>query len=440
MSLSEIVNVTITKDSAVPTRPGFGTALIAGYHTAFPNRVNEYTELAELVTEGFAVTDPVYLAAQALLSQENRPTSFKVGRLANAPTQTVVITVTEKNTTKYTVTINGTAFDFTSDANATADEITAGLETAINGGSEPVTATDNMDDTLTIAADVAGAMFTLELDDDAKEGLMARKDTTTDPGLAADLSAIDAEDDNWYGLVVVDAQSKAMITAAAAWAQARIKLYGAQTADTEVQSGAVSDDVMSTLAAATYTRTYILFHDKPHQYAEAAWMGLMFTKDPGSATWAHKTLSGVSTVKLSATARTQIQTKKGNDYTSVAGLGDTRYGITAGGEGEWIDTTRGTDWIRSELKTDLFALLKNNDKVPYTAGGLDMVASVVRGVIQRAIAAGFLANSPAATVTVPAIGDVSAPDKAARIVRDVNFTAPLAGAVHKLIVSGKLSV
>lgn len=64
----------------------------------------------------------------------------------------------------YTVTINGTAFDYTSDGTATDLEIIAGLVAAITGGSEPVTVVDNLDGTARITADDGETAFTLALD------------------------------------------------------------------------------------------------------------------------------------------------------------------------------------------------------------------------------------------------------------------------------------
>lgn len=72
----------------------------------------------------------------------------------------VKITVTAANSTLYTVTINGTAFSDTSDADATKAEIVDLLVAAINAGTEPVTAIDGGDD-LFLQADVGGVDFTL---------------------------------------------------------------------------------------------------------------------------------------------------------------------------------------------------------------------------------------------------------------------------------------
>lgn len=83
----------------------------------------------------------------------------------------IKITPIAQNNTTYTVTINGTAFQFISDADATVAEITAGLVAAINAGAEPVSATDNGTD-LDLEGDgevlnpSTPRIFTVEVTDD----------------------------------------------------------------------------------------------------------------------------------------------------------------------------------------------------------------------------------------------------------------------------------
>lgn len=88
------------------------------------------------------------------------------GSYVNNSKQLELVTVAlAENATTYTITINGTAFDFLSDADATKAEISAGLQAAIAGGAEPVTAVD-LTESLTIQADVAGTAFTIAVSDD----------------------------------------------------------------------------------------------------------------------------------------------------------------------------------------------------------------------------------------------------------------------------------
>ena len=58
----------------------------------------------------------------------------------------IKVTPLAQNSTRYTVTINGTAFLYDSDASATVAEITAGLKAVIDLGSEPVSTVDNSTD------------------------------------------------------------------------------------------------------------------------------------------------------------------------------------------------------------------------------------------------------------------------------------------------------
>lgn len=84
-----------------------------------------------------------------------------IGLSVAADVDISVLTVSD--TTLYTITINGTMFDYTSDASATAIEIIAGLKVEVDLGSEPVVFTDNLDGTANIQADDGETAFSLLL-------------------------------------------------------------------------------------------------------------------------------------------------------------------------------------------------------------------------------------------------------------------------------------
>lgn len=87
------------------------------------------------------------------------PGSYVNGRYVPS-TKQVDITPVLHNSHLYTATINGTAFTFMSDVDATAKEIVEGIKAAINLGAEPVTAAEN-DVKVTLTADTEGGDFTL---------------------------------------------------------------------------------------------------------------------------------------------------------------------------------------------------------------------------------------------------------------------------------------
>lgn len=82
MSLEDIVNVTIDRQTTVPSRVGFGTPLFVGETSAGgigPDRIRSYNSISE-VGGDFAVSDPEFKMAQAAFSQNPRPTVVKIGR------------------------------------------------------------------------------------------------------------------------------------------------------------------------------------------------------------------------------------------------------------------------------------------------------------------------------------------------------------------------
>jgi len=491
MSMDSIVQIVISRQTAVVSRPGFGVPLLCAYHTEWAERVRFYTSLQGLVDDGFAVTDAIYLMAQSVMSQDPSVQSFAVGRRALPPTQTIECTPTAQASTTYTAQINTTPYEYTSDANPTDQEIVEGLAAAVNaaawqsgtvyaagahvsndtskvyvcrtGGTsagsggptgtgtgitdntctwdylgpvQAVTASED-DDVLTLTADVAGALFTLELNEDYESAdLWAREDVTTDPGIATDLAAINLENANWYGLQI-DSQSKAEIVAAAAWVESNKKLFVPASADTACRTAA-TDDVMSALKALAYERTGVIYHEKPHQYAGAAWMGEEFPKNPGASTWKFKSLAGVDVSSLSETSVTNIKAKNGNFYVEVGGINITQDGKTA--KPEWIDVMRDIDWLHVNMQADVFELLANVDKVPFDQGGITLMQNTVQARLEDAVTRTVLRSDPAPTTTVPLLADIPTSDRANRHLPDIKFVGYLAGAIHSTRIDGIVAV
>jgi len=137
MALEDIVKVTVSKETATVSRVGFGTPLIMSTEAATENRfattAKIYTKLDQLGSTGDAF-DPLgvtFLKAQAIFAQNPKVERLVVGKRALPPLMTVELTPIVKDSTKYAVDINGTDFEFDSDASATATEIADGLAAAI---------------------------------------------------------------------------------------------------------------------------------------------------------------------------------------------------------------------------------------------------------------------------------------------------------------------
>lgn len=437
MPLEDVVQVNITTQTQSVARANFGVPLIAAALVPFVGgRTREYASLTEMTDDGFSVNHPAYLAAAKLVSQNPRVPRWKVGRRELPYTQIVRLTPTDtavglvysvrvlepdgtETTVTYTVLLGDTIAD-----------ITAGLQPGLDAIPDLV-AVDNGTD-VTVTATIGKLFAFIELN----KGLLIQ-DLTADPGIATDLAAIEADDGAWYGLII-DSASEAEINAAAAWVEAVVKLFIARNGDSAVLDSGSTTDIAADLEASAFARTALLFSENHRGFADAAWMGRQFPKTPGSSTWAFKTLSGVTVSRLTAGQESAVLGKNANIYTELGGVNVTREGKS--GSGEFLDVTRLVDSLRASIQEDVFSALVNNDKIPYTDSGVAIILGLLRGRLNLAILDGGIAADPAPVVTAPKVADVLPADKIARTLPDVNFTATLAGAIHKVQIEGVISV
>jgi len=459
MSLADIVNVQISKQTATVSRVGFGTPLILTYHTKDPARVLEFSDAPSmLVSAGgpFASTDFAYILASKAFSQNPKPSRVFVGRRINPTIRTVELTprsglvngeTLPLNLTLYRVTINGEDMDFTSDATATVGEICTGIAAAINGGGQNVRATATATEVLVQKAvtpggtATAGEAFSIEYD----RSLISAEDLTpvaAGGSLADEIAGIQNVNDDWYA-ITGDWFGQTEILAVAAYIETVPKLHAAASSDDNLYDPVVTTDTGSQLQALAYARTFFDHHTAPETGLSAATLGKNLPKDPGSITWKFKTLAGIAPVKYTSGEKTALKNKNVGRYILVSGVNITCDGKTSGGE--YIDVTRFIDWLTARLQENIFFRLANSDKVPYTNPGIGVIENEVIGTLNQGISVGGLAADPAPTVTVPnaivgSPGGVDAIDKANRLLPDVDFCATLAGAIHEVEINGKVTI
>lgn len=437
-AVTEVIETQVDIRDAAVSQQGFGTPMIAAAHDFWPERVRTFSALAELVTPPLNVpTDhPVYLNAKAFKAQQPSPSHFKVGKRDSLATQVIKLTPT--------VAAEGSTYDFRIDGVAlTASVATAGtvaqactaIAAAITAETELVGITAAASATVvTVTATTPGARHSFA----CTSANIGYAETTPDPGIEDDLNAIWAADQDWYGLVI-DSVAAQEILIAASWAEAQeAMLFFATTADADCLTSS-STDVLTQMQAATLQRTIPLWHHRgAEQYACAAWAGKMLPKAPGSANWANKSLSLVDMSPLDDTARGHLKSKNCNYYVSVKRIGFTLDGRASGGR--FADITHGIDWFEARLQERIVSLMANNDKVPYTDAGIQLI----RGQVDAQILAGITATvvDPAQDwwTSAPAVADVDPNDKIARLLRDVRFQFVLQGAINKVLIQGAVLV
>lgn len=261
--------------------------------------------------------------------------------------------------------------------------------------------------------------------------------------LAAALTACLGADGDWYGLILC---SKAVqdVKDAVAWTEANKRLFAFSSWDANIIDQAESADTTSLaywLKANAYRRSGCLF-TRGSLYPEGAWIGRCFPADPGTINWAHKVLAGVTVDNLSATQRANAHAKYASTYETIAGVNMTEEGWT--GSGDFFDIIQAIDWIEATLKEEIFAVLANTDKLPFTDAGIKVVEGVVRRVLQKATDIGVLADYDPAQgdfVSFPVAADISVIDKAARTLRAPKcFQRRLSGALNHIVLSGNVTL
>jgi hypothetical protein len=463
MDISNIITATVSLSSPGITRIGFGEPGILFYGPNTVPSANPITDLelvrryttstilTDMVADGFATTDPVYLAAQAVASQNPAPPTIKLIRGGTAFTQDVeleVLTDTTGATIAVTITKGATARTYTQTAagGGIPAEATA-LALLMNndasgwgsGGSGELT--------------IAGVGNVVEIDtvSPANDGELwyfsamtniAIEDVTPDRGIATDLAAAVLLDADWYALVLADAFGAIEIQAASTWANAATnKILCASTQDSEVMAGT---GIGATLSGLNHTETYLQHSQHSmSQYPAGAAAGRFLPLDPGTEMWAHKSLTGVTPSQYTQAQVTAMTADYVNMYTGVTigGIevvaGNLFKGWNSGSSEGFIDTTRLIDALVVEVQTRVLSVLRSSDKVPYTDAGISSIKSAVLAGIRVFQPEGFEVGSE--FVNVPLKSSISAVDIAARDLPDVVFGATLAGGIATVVITGQIS-
>lgn len=426
----DIIDLQIAVSDRAPEVPNFGMPMLIDYHTAWLDYSREYSQADDLLDDGFTTNSNVYKMALDLKSQQPSPSNFKVGRLETIPTQTVRLF--PKVATAgfvYDLTINGTPITRTvPGASTIAAEATA-LELLV----EAVTGIASTATTTYVeAVSTAGALF----DYVTARGLDVL-DMTADAGFAADIAKIVDEDDDWYGLIL-GPSSNAYVLAAAAWTEARKKIYFPQLSGYDVIDPGLTNDVASLLVAQAYKRTAPIWHRAigGAEQAAAAFAGKFLAKDPGSINPAHMELSGVAADDLRAGEKTALANKNVTRFTRRGGSNRTFEGKTP--SGRYIDVTRNVDFMDATVRASILAVFDNNDIVPYSDPGISLIKGAVETGLQTCAQMGIIL--PGFSVTAPRRANTTAADRAQRILRNVNFSAELQGAINRTVVRGNVSV
>lgn len=311
-SLDDVVKVTLTSATQAVATASFEIPAILATFTDFSERARSYDNITE-VGEDFATTSAVYKIATQLFGQSSVigavPPSVVVGR---RQVDEVTITPTVANSTTYTVTLNGTAYNFTSDASATAAEISAGLVAAL-GGVAGITVTD-LTGSFTVEVTTPGTDWSIKVSTNLTMVFTTPTETYADA-----LVELEQANDEWY-LLVTDTHVQADQEALSDAIQARKKIFGISTQDSAALTTATTD-IGYSLNAQSHGRTYgVYLPTADAEYPEAVWAGSQLAVTPGSNDWDFKRGVGATVSTLTSTQITNLENKEYNYYTKLGGV------------------------------------------------------------------------------------------------------------------------
>lgn len=444
--LSDIVELTITRETQNISRASFGTPAIISEFAASKtattfDRYREYASLTEMTDDSWSSTDKEYIRVQKILSQNPKPSKVVIGR--KKPATEAVETWTEALTAIQAATQDWYAFTINPTGKATVtfdDDFVA---------SNSITFTVNtvVCDPVLFSSDQETTMGLIKAEIEGQAGLTDTIVTVSATPFRTLTIELESGDITAVSVSVTGGVSQPSETIsyteqddvllAAAWAETQKKIFFHTDNDSTIPTSGTSD-LAYQLKALDYDRSVIAYHSglvSSDQFLCEAWEGKMLPKDPGSATWMFKSLSGITAVTMTSSQRTLALGKNCNIYTATAGVNITEQGKVV--SGEYIDIIRGIDWLEATIQENIYSTLINVDKVPFTNEGIGTIEGILRSSLDEGIRAGLLASY---TVSAPDISEVSDANKLARTLPDLTFTAILAGAIHKIEIAGTVTV
>lgn len=459
--LSDMVSLNLTIAAGGLRAANLSTPCLIGYHTAWVDYVRTFYSASSVVASGIASGSPLHKMAQAAFAQTPSPRSVKIGRRATPPVHAVELTpTTDAVGNTITVTIHapdGTSRTYSQacagggvNAEATALAVLINADVAGYGaaGTTELLVAAAAPPIVTIdpgAGAAAGQIFWYS-------GLSNLEflDVTPDPGLAADLVLIQADDDDWYA-ACLDSQSKAEQTILVDELDVQGKSVWVASMDTEVADGTAAN-LFDALNTASYTRAVpIWVPGDLSAYPAVAAAAKMLTFKPGATILANQTLSGVTAAvngeTLSEAQLINIRGDRGNAYIEFGGVNciDPQAGYCS--YERYVDERLTLDYLAANIPVELAnaiqALVSGGSKVPYT----DAAAAIARGAIRKVLE---LAESWGAVMlrdgetnyftfsATPAAAQTAA-DKAARIFRGCEFSCVITGAAQQFPLDGTLT-
>lgn len=439
--IQDIAQILITIQDRTATTPNFGRVLIAAHEPGVgQDRVYQYnlgTAATDMLADGFTAGNPAYRMVQSMSSQTPSSADVLVYSRATALSHSVTFTPqTSAAGTVFEIVLDDAVISYTALVGDTTTDVATALHTQADALAT-VASTDN-GASFTVVPD--GVSVKVAIGNAATRGydpaLIGVATTAADVSLATELDTLaDIVPADFYG-IATDADDDINMAALATWAEANKKLALMATSDR--QNTLPDLGIGAQLRDAGFNYAVTLFTESPGAYPMLALASRQLSKTPGSSTWALQPgLSGVPFSTLTAGQLANLRANRLITYTQTRGVAHTLDGFAA--SGRFVDLTRGIDWLDAEIETEVFTLLVNAEKIPYTVAGISAVRGAITAALLRGARRGVV-TLESINVQMPSLDEISSADRSLRQLCDIRFTAIAQGAIHKVKVNGVVSV
>lgn len=382
LSLNPIVNVIINLSPLSAIRNGFDLGLIIGPSNVIPSteRIRIYTETDSMLTDGFTLTSPEYLAAQLMFASPLPPTRVAIGRqdTSNGALRTIALNAA------------GTGYK--------VNDVLTVVQAGASGGTLRVDSIGTNGTVTGVSIVTPGIGYTSG----------SGKATTVLPaggtGCTIDVSAVGEDalmsvvacrlaNTDWYA-VMHTSQLKADILAIAQYVETCTPhtAHFYTTSDVEVLNN-TAGNVFDVLKGLLYRRS-IGMYSTTTANAIASIMGYAMGANNGTNnsayTLAYKTMPGVVVESLTNTQVTNIKAYNGNLYLLRGG----QYSVFEQGHvanGTSFDELINLDKLANDIQLAVMDALYQAPKIPQTEDGMTQLISAISGPCRTAVNIGFIA-------------------------------------------------
>jgi hypothetical protein len=458
---SRVVDVSLTRQDRFATATGFSVALIVQTELLngvldSANRTKVYGSILE-VAEDFESADAAYVAAAAMFAQNPRPLQIKIGY------RNVANPITDELDAIYAADPDFYWMGFTAEIRDTLNQQLAADWAESHSVLMGLDSNDVSTETAAAVADKTGTV-TMTI---ASPGVVTWTGHTlanNDPVVLATTGTLPTgliAGVTYYALAVASNTMQLAATPGGSAIVTTGSQSGVHTATNPQYGGSIAEYIESK----GYDRSFVFYHTDAALYPAEALLAYCATRNldrgnlqaaqrgdinSGNAyTAKFKKLVGISVINKGSAAVQAItgfipgvgvdpaQGHAANTYVDIGGLPMVLEGTV--GSRAFIDEIHASDWIVARMREALLSTMANNDRIPYTNPGVGILTNTVRGVMNRAVAAGLVAADfgddgtevvPEFIISVDRVENIPVSQRRNRIAPDIKVNFRYAGAIH----------